>query len=474
LDFVFLLGILVVFLVLAAQFESYINPLVIMLTVPLAIAGGLLGLYLTGSTLNLYSQIGLVMLVGLAAKNGILIVEFANQLRERRKSFDYAILKASEVRLRPIVMTGITTATGAIPLILSTGAGAETRMVIGVVVLAGVLSATLFTLFVVPVAYRLLSRRTHPPGQVARLNAAAPSVVYIFTENAVAGFFGAREVRQGAGSGFLWDSSGHVVTNFHVIEGARRVQVRLESGEAIDATYVGGTPDYDLAVIRLRRPLSTIQPIPVGRSDNLQVGQSVLAIGNPFGLSRTLTTGVISALDRRLPTATGRDVVGVIQTDAAINPGNSGGPLIDSGGRLIGVNTAIISGSGSSAGIGFAVPVDVVNKVVPQLIAKGKFPRPGIGIVVLDEEATASLGVVGVVIDRVVPDSEAQRAGLEGIDYRRRVLGDTIVAVEGKPITNMADFVQMMQAFDIGQPISLQVRRGDTLRDVTVTIMDIS
>jgi multidrug efflux pump len=166
--FVFLLGILVVFLVLAAQFESYINPLVIMLTVPLAIAGGLLGLYLTGNTLNLYSQIGLVMLVGLAAKNGILIVEFANQLRERRKSFDYAILKASEVRLRPIVMTGITTATGAIPLILSTGAGAETRMVIGVVVLAGVLSATLFTLFVVPVAYRLLSRRTHPPGQVAR------------------------------------------------------------------------------------------------------------------------------------------------------------------------------------------------------------------------------------------------------------------------------------------------------------------
>jgi multidrug efflux pump len=167
-QFVFLLGILVVFLVLAAQFESYLNPLVIMLTVPLAIGGGLMGLYLTGSSLNLYSKIGLVMLVGLAAKNGILIVEFANQLRERGKSFEYAILKASEVRLRPIVMTGITTATGAIPLILSSGAGSETRMVIGVVVLAGVLSATLFTLFVVPIAYSLLSRRTHPPGQVAR------------------------------------------------------------------------------------------------------------------------------------------------------------------------------------------------------------------------------------------------------------------------------------------------------------------
>jgi 2-alkenal reductase len=309
---------------------------------------------------------------------------------------------------------------------------------------------------------------------ISIFNAAAPSVVYIFTENAVAGFFGTREVRQGAGSGFLWDSSGHVVTNFHVIEGARRVQVRLDSGEAIDATYVGGAPDYDLAVIRLRRPLSTIQPIPVGLSDNLQVGQSVLAIGNPFGLSRTLTTGVISALDRRLPTATGRDVVGVIQTDAAINPGNSGGPLIDSSGRLIGVNTAIISGSGSSAGIGFAVPVDVVNQVVPQLIAKGKFPRPGIGIVVLDEEATASLGVAGVVIDRVMPDSEAQRAGLEGIDYRRQILGDIIVAVEGKPIANMADFVQILQASEIGKPINLKVRRGDALRDVAVVIMDIS
>jgi multidrug efflux pump len=166
--FVFLLGILVVFLVLAAQFESYINPLVIMLTVPLAIAGGLLGIYVTGATLNLYSQIGLIMLVGLAAKNGILIVEFANQLRGQRMSFHRAILTAAEVRLRPIVMTGVTTAAGAVPLILSAGAGAETRMVIGTVVLAGVLSATFFTLFVVPVAYGLLSRRSRIPGEVAR------------------------------------------------------------------------------------------------------------------------------------------------------------------------------------------------------------------------------------------------------------------------------------------------------------------
>jgi 2-alkenal reductase len=224
----------------------------------------------------------------------------------------------------------------------------------------------------------------------------------------------------------------------------------------------------------LRRNISSIQPIPIGKSEDLQVGQAVLAIGNPFGLSRTLTTGVISALDRRLPTATGREVVGVIQTDAAINPGNSGGPLIDSSGRLIGVNTAIISGSGSSAGIGFAVPVNVVNQVVPQLIAKGKFPRPGIGILVLDEEIAARLGVVGVVIDRVVPGSAAERAGLRGIDYHNRILGDVIVAVEGTPITNMDDFIKSLRNAEIGGMITLQVRRGEELRDLTVTVMDIS
>jgi 2-alkenal reductase len=309
---------------------------------------------------------------------------------------------------------------------------------------------------------------------ISIFNASAPSVVYIFTENAVTGFFGTRQVRQGAGSGFLWDEQGHVVTNFHVIEGSRRIQVRLDSGEAIDATYVGGSPDHDLAVIRLRRSLADIRPIPVGDSNNLQVGQTVLAIGNPFGLSRTLTTGVISALDRRLPTATGREVVGVIQTDAAINPGNSGGPLMDSSGRLIGVNTAIISGSGSSAGIGFAVPVDVVNTVVPQLIAKGKYPRPGIGIAVLDDEAAASLGVVGVVINQVMSDSEADRAGLQGIDYRQRILGDVIVGVDGQPVTTTDEFVRALQNFDIGGTVTLQVRRGDQVRDVAVTIMDIS
>ncbi|MDJ0802626.1 MAG: trypsin-like peptidase domain-containing protein [Desulfobacterales bacterium] len=305
-------------------------------------------------------------------------------------------------------------------------------------------------------------------------NAAAPSVVYIFTENAVTGFFGTRQIRQGNGSGFLWDTHGHVVTNFHVVEGARRVQVRLDSGEAIDAAYVGSSPDHDLAVIRLRTVPARIQPIPVGASGDLQVGQAVFAIGNPYGLTRTLTTGVISALDRRLPTAAGREVMGVIQTDAAINPGNSGGPLIDSAGRLIGVNTAIISGSGSSAGIGFAVPVDVVNEVVPRLITHGKVPRPGIGIVVLDEERSARLGVSGVVIERVMPNSEAEKAGLVGIDYANRLLGDVIVAVNGVAVSGLDDFLRLIQRSAIGQEVMLEVRRGDAVHTVAVTIMDIS
>ena len=305
-------------------------------------------------------------------------------------------------------------------------------------------------------------------------SAVAPSVVYIFTERAVSGFFGTRQLSQGAGSGFLWDTRGHVVTNFHVVQGAENVQIRLDSGKAISATYVGGSPDHDLAVVRLRQTLDDIQPIPLGTSKNLQVGQAVFAIGNPFGLARTLTTGVISALDRRLPTAEGREVLGVIQTDAAINPGNSGGPLVDSAGRLIGVNTAIISGSGSSAGIGFAVPVDVVNQVVPQLITKGKVPRPGIGIVVLDEEAAASLGVVGVVVERVAAGSAADRAGLEGIDYRNQRLGDIIVAADNKDVKNIDEFVRILQDFQIGQTITLDVRRGNQTRKMQVEVMDIS
>jgi 2-alkenal reductase len=309
---------------------------------------------------------------------------------------------------------------------------------------------------------------------IALFEAAAPSVAYIFTENAVQGFFGTSRIQQGTGSGFLWDEKGHVVTNFHVVQGARRVQVRLDSGAPMEATFVGGSPDHDLAVLRLRDRPANLRPIPVGTSDDLRVGQAVFAIGNPFGLSRTLTSGIISALDRRLPTAGGREVMGVIQTDAAINPGNSGGPLIDSSGRLIGVNTAIISGSGSSAGIGFAVPVDSVNQIVPQLISKGKVPRPGIGIVALDEEAAAGLGIVGVVIEQVVPGSAADRAGLKGIDFRRRIIGDVITAVDGQTVTNIVEFVRRLQGYEVGRTVELEILRNEARRTVSVQVMDIS
>lgn len=305
-------------------------------------------------------------------------------------------------------------------------------------------------------------------------NNAAPSVVYLFTETAVRGFFGTQSTRQGAGSGFLWDKAGHIVTNFHVIAGSRKIQVRLNSGLIADAAFVGGSPDHDLAVVRLRSIPSKIVPIPIGESDNLKVGQAAFAIGNPFGLDRTLTTGVISALNRRLPTETGREIVGLIQTDAAINPGNSGGPLIDSAGRLIGVNTAIISGSGSNAGIGFAVPVDTVNDVVPKLIRYGKIARPGIGITTLPEEDSSRLGVVGIVIEKVLPGSEAARAGLQGIDYRNQQLGDVIIAVEGKQISKLADFLRLIQSMKVGDTISVTVDRGGIQRDIRIKIMDIS
>jgi 2-alkenal reductase len=208
--------------------------------------------------------------------------------------------------------------------------------------------------------------------------ARAPSVALIVTAAAVRDAFGRAGTAAGTGSGFVWDEAGHVVTNNHVVAEAQEIRVRLEADRAIRAEVVGTAPDYDLAVLRPLAPLPpAAQPVPLGSSADLVVGQTVYAIGNPFGLGRSMSSGIISALDRHLPAASGREIRGVVQTDAAINPGNSGGPLLDSAGRLIGVNTAIVSGSGSSAGVGFAVPVDVVNEVVPELIRRGRAPRPG-------------------------------------------------------------------------------------------------
>jgi 2-alkenal reductase len=253
-------------------------------------------------------------------------------------------------------------------------------------------------------------------------NRASPSVVHVAGRAIGNGFSSSIDDQGGsaqAGTGFVWDAAGHVVTNAHVVQGTNEVRVRLANGEVARAGLVGVAPNYDLAVLQMNGLRSWPPPIPVGSSADLKVGQSVYAIGNPFGLDQTLTTGVISALKRRLPTAGGRELSDVIQTDAAINPGNSGGPLLDSAGRLIGVNTAIFSPSGSNAGIGFAIPIDTVNRVVPELIRRGRVPTPGLGIVSASEQAASRLGVEGVVIVRTVPGSPADRAGLRGVDRAR-------------------------------------------------------
>ncbi len=305
-------------------------------------------------------------------------------------------------------------------------------------------------------------------------DAAAPAVAYIFTQTIAENPFGATAQRSGAGSGFVWDSAGHIVTNFHVVQGAERIAVRLNSGEAIPATLLGAAPDYDLAVLKLSTARMDLSPIPVGNSADLKIGQAVFAIGNPFGLSRSLSTGVISALDRHLPTASGREIHGAIQTDAAINPGNSGGPLLDSAGRLIGVNTAIVSGSGNSAGVGFAVPVDVVNRVVPRLIKDGKFPRPGIGIAIVDEETSARLGLPGIVIAEVFPGSAASGAGLVGLDRQSGRLGDVITEVNGRGVPSIAKFAATLEEAGIGNEVELTVVRNGRARSVRVKVTDIS
>ncbi|HJL46915.1 MAG TPA: trypsin-like peptidase domain-containing protein, partial [Polyangiaceae bacterium LLY-WYZ-15_(1-7)] len=264
---------------------------------------------------------------------------------------------------------------------------------------------------------------------------ASPSVVFItklsvrvdpFRRNALA-------MPEGTGSGFVWDQQGHVVTNFHVIAGADAARVTLDDQSVWPAQLVGVYPDKDLAVLRIEAPADQLHPLPVGESGNLEVGQHVFAIGNPFGLDHTLSAGVISGLGREIMSIGGRPIQGAIQTDAAINPGNSGGPLLDSAGRLIGVNTAIYSPSGTNAGVGFAVPVDIVRVVVPQLIQTGRVERAGLGVQIDEGQLGRRLGVRGVLVLGVVDGSGAASVGLRPTRRDPQtggiILGDVIVAV---------------------------------------------
>lgn len=303
-------------------------------------------------------------------------------------------------------------------------------------------------------------------------DASKGSVAYIFTES-VQGQLFFRRVAEGAGSGFIWDDLGHVVTNAHVVQGASRIRVQLDDSEPLPARLVGIAPSYDLAVVRLVTMPKGIRPIPVGTSSDLRVGQSVFAIGNPFGLSKTLTSGIVSALERTLPVDNGREIPGVIQTDAAINPGNSGGPLLDSAGRLIGVNTAILSKSGGSAGVGFAIPVDLVNQIVPQLIERGSLPRPGIGIAVADESLARRLGIRGIAIMGVESGSPAARVGLQPFDLQQGIIGDVIIAVNRKPVANVLELSKALEKAGVGAQVDLLVLRGEEPREVKIDIIDL-
>jgi len=285
------------------------------------------------------------------------------------------------------------------------------------------------------------------------------------------------EVPQGSGSGFIWSKQGHLVTNFHVIYGANSIKVTLADHSEHEAKLVGADPDHDLAVLQIQASDSALEPLAVGVSHDLRVGQKVLAIGNPFGLDHTLTTGVVSALGRTIKSMSRRTIEGVIQTDAAINPGNSGGPLLDSAGRLIGVNTQIISPSGAYAGIGFAVPVDTVNRIVPELIKYGKLIRPGLGVSLVSDAVARRWGIKGVIIGKVARGGSADRAGLHGVRETATghiELGDVLVAVEGKPIGTMDDLMDEMEKYKVGERVKVDVIRKNKRQTVNVTLQAIN
>ena len=304
---------------------------------------------------------------------------------------------------------------------------------------------------------------------------ASPSVVFITTSALRSDFYGLNvtEVPSGTGSGFIWDAAGHIVTNFHVIQSANRANVTLNDHSSWPATLVGRSPDKDLAVLKINAPPGKLQPIAIGESQDLQVGQKVFAIGNPFGLDQTLTTGVISALGRTINAQGNRTIEDVIQTDASINPGNSGGPLLDSAARLIGVNTAIFSPTGTSAGIGFAVPVDTVNRVVPQLIEHGEVTRPKLGVAIANETLRRRLGIEGVLILEVAPGSGAASAGLQGTirtpDGRIR-FGDVIISVNGDDVKNENELMNALERHKVGDTVKITVVRDGKSMSVDVTL----
>ena len=352
------------------------------------------------------------------------------------------------------------------------------------------------TLLALLLAVQPLAAQTVPtsPAEITMsftpvVKATTPSVVNIYTQRVVSQretpfgidpFFAdifrnfGREtprVQSSLGSGVILTADGIIVSNFHVVQEASQIRVVLTDRREFDAEVLLADEETDLAVLRLKGA-SGLPALALRDSDEVEVGELVLAIGNPFGVGQTVTNGIISALNR---TETGiSDSGSFIQTDAAINPGNSGGPLLDSAGRLIGVNTAILSGSGSFAGIGFAVPADTVNRIVPKLIRDGRVPTPGIGIRVAPEQVGAQLGVTGVVVAEVIPGSAADRAGLRGFDPSGRRTGDVITHAAGQPVATLAELATQLEQTGVGHPVTLTIWREGRTFTVDVTVIDIS
>jgi len=304
-----------------------------------------------------------------------------------------------------------------------------------------------------------------------------PGVVYItnigLRRDAIT--FNELEVPQGAGSGFVWDKEGHIVTNFHVIKGATELSVTLTGGNDYKAKVIGTDEDKDVAVLLIdTNGKDMLKPLERGTSTGLEVGQRVYAVGNPFGLDHSLTTGVVSGTGREINSgSTGRPIQDVIQTDAAINPGNSGGPLLDSSGVVIGINTAIFSPSGANAGVGFALPIDVVQSSVQQILEFGRVIRPILGISFAPDQSVEQLGVSGVLVLDVKVDSPAQKAGLKGTErdsYGRLVLGDVINTIDNNPVKSGSDLYRALDRKRVGDHIVIGVKRGDAMVDVDVTL----
>ncbi len=305
----------------------------------------------------------------------------------------------------------------------------------------------------------------------------SPSVVYITTLADTLNLWtrDITRIPRGTGSGFIWDRQGHIITNYHALQGASAVKIRLSDQRTFNATLIGTSPEHDLAVLRIPMITNMPKPLSIGTSHDLQVGQMTYAIGNPFGLDHTLTTGVVSALNRTLPNNSGTTIEGLIQTDAAINPGNSGGPLLDSAGRLIGINTALYSPSGTYAGIGFAVPVDTVNRIVPRIIKEGHYQRPRLGITInekLNEEMKKELGISGVAVIVVQPNSAAQNSGLNGVTIQNstHVYGDIIVGIDEHKIETNQMLLSTLEKYDIGDTVKVKLFREGKVREVSLTL----